>query len=164
MERNSCKSYWKGIPANHIGKSHRDFVRFLYFKDLDDYCSAKINDPENIAVYRVGRVLFGLSSFPFLLSGTLIQHEHYYASLDPEFVLHFIKSLHVDDLISGADSLQEVERFYLTCKERLATTNFNLSKFSSNPGSLIYHINNVTNENIRLNFSDLEYKTRYVRA
>ena len=25
--------------------SHRDFVRFLYFKDLDDLCSAKIKDP-----------------------------------------------------------------------------------------------------------------------
>ena len=112
-------------------ESHRDFVRFLYFKDLDDLCSAKIKDPENIAIYRVSRVLFGLSSSPFLLSGTLIHHAHNYASFHPEFILHFIKSLHVDDLISGADSLQEVERFYLTCKERLATANFNLGKFVS---------------------------------
>ena len=88
-----------------LDESHRDFVRFLYFKDLDDLCSAKIKDPENIAIYRVSRVLFGLSSSPFLLSGTLIHHAHNYASFDPEFALHFIKSLHVDDLISGADSL-----------------------------------------------------------
>ena len=54
-----------------LDESHRDFVRFLYFKDLDDLCSAKIKDPENIAIYRVSRVLFGLSSSPFLLSGTL---------------------------------------------------------------------------------------------
>ena len=82
-----------------------------------------------------------------MLSGTLTHHAHNYASFDTEFVLHFIKSLHVDDLISGADSLQEVERFYLTCKERLATANFNLGKFVSNSDSLNYCINNVTHEN-----------------
>ena len=112
-----------------LDEPHLDFVRFLYFKDLDALCSAKIKDPENIAKCRVSRVLIGLSSSLFWLSGTLIHHAHNYASFDPEFALHFIKSLHVDDLISGADSLQEVERFYLKCKKRLATTNFNLRKF-----------------------------------
>ena len=102
-----------------LDESHRDFVRFLYFKDLDDLCSAKIKDSENIAIYRVSRVLFGLSSSPFLLSGTFIHHVHNCASFDPEFVLHFIKPLQVDDLISGANSLQEVESFYLKSKERL---------------------------------------------
>ena len=86
-----------------LDESHRDFVRFLYCKDLDDLCSAKIKDPENTAIYRVSRVLFGLSSCPFLLSGTIIYHAHNYTSFDPEFVLHFIKPLRVDDLISGAD-------------------------------------------------------------
>ena len=61
--------------------------------------------------------------------------------------MHFIKSLHVDNLISGADSLQEVERFYLKCKERLATANLNLRNFVSNSGGLNYRINNVTHEN-----------------
>ena len=64
----------------------------------------------------------------------------------PEFILHFIKSLHVHHLISGADSLQEVESFYLKYKERLATANCNLRKFVSNSGSLNYHINNVAHE------------------
>ena len=130
-----------------LDESHRDFFRFLYFKDLGDLCSAKIKDPENIAVYCVGRVLFGLSSSLFLLSGTLIPHARNYASFDPEFILHFIESLHVDDLISGLDLLQEVEKFYLTCKERLATAKFHLRKFISNSGSLNYRINNVTNKN-----------------
>ena len=82
-----------------------------------------------------------------MLSGTLIHHAHNYALFDPGFVLHFIKSLHVDNLISGADSLQEVERFYLKCKERLATANLNLRNFVSNSGGLNYRINNVTHEN-----------------
>ena len=65
-----------------LDESHRDFVRFLYFKDLEDLCSAKIKDPENIANYRVSRVLFGSSSSPFLLSGTPIYHTHNHASCD----------------------------------------------------------------------------------
>ena len=84
-------------------------------------------------------VFFGLSSCPFLHYGTLIHHTHSYFSFDLDFVLHFIELLYVDDLIlyvddliSGADSLQEVKRFYLICKESLATANFNLRKFISN--------------------------------
>ena len=126
----------KPLQDGHLSKVDKNFcpvsVHFrevpLYFKNLDDLCSAKIKDPENMAVYRVGHVLFGLSSSLFLLSSTLIHHAHNCALLNPEFVLHFIKPLHVDDLISGADSLQEVERFYLKCKECLATANFNLRK------------------------------------
>ena len=77
-------------------------------------------------------MLFGLSSSPFLHYGTPIHHTHSYFSFDLEFVLHFIELLYVDDLISGADSLQEVKRFYLICKESLATANFNFRKFISN--------------------------------
>ena len=81
-----------------LDESHSDFVRFLHLKELDDLCTAKINDPENIAVYRIGRVLLGyLSSSPLLLSGTIIHHAHSYASFYPESDLHFIKSSHVDD-------------------------------------------------------------------
>ena len=69
---------------------------------------------------------------PVLHYGTLIHHTHSYISFDLDFVLHFIELLYVVDLISGADSLQEVKRFYLICKESLATANFNLRKFISN--------------------------------
>ena len=44
-------------------------------------------------VYCIKRVLFGLSSSSFLLCSGLTHHAHNY-----EFVLQFIKSLHVDDL------------------------------------------------------------------
>ena len=104
-------------------ESHRGFARFLYFKDLDDLCTAKIDDPENIPVDGVGLILFGLSSSPFLLSGAPIHEAHNYALFDPEFVLH-MKFLRIDDLIPSADSLQEVEKLHLTCKEHLATANF----------------------------------------
>ena len=100
-----------------------------------------------------------------MLSGTLIHHTHNYASLDPEFALHFIKSWQVDDLISGADSLQDFERFYLTWEERLATTNLNLRKFSLNSGSLKKNNSTKILEcmcNIKHDTLYVQYKTRYV--
>ena len=57
-----------------LDEPHLDFVRFLYFKDLDGLCSTKIKDPEDIAKCRLSGVLIGLSSFLFWLSGTLIHH------------------------------------------------------------------------------------------
>ena len=112
-----------------------DFVRLLYFKDLDDLGIVKINAPENVAIYHVGCVLFALSSSMFLLSDSLIYHTYNYVSFDPEFTLHSIKSLHVHDLISDTDSLQKIERFQLTCNERLAAASFNLQKFISTSGN-----------------------------
>ena len=147
LKRHSYKSCWM---------SHTVILSDFYIsRILGDLWSAKIKDPKNIDVYRVSLVLFGLLSTPFLLSGTVIHHAHNYASLDPKFVLHFIKSLHVDDLISGADSLLEVQNFFVKCKERLATASFSLRKFISNSGSLNYRINMLHMKIIRLKFSDL---------
>ena len=59
-----------------------------------------------IIVCYIKRVLFGLSSSSFLLSSGLTHRVHNYES-----VLQFIKSLHVDDLVSTDNSLKEVEDY-----------------------------------------------------
>ena len=59
-----------------------------------------------IIVYYIKRVLFGLSSSSFLLSSGLTHRVHNYES-----VLQFIKSLHVDDLVSTDNLLKEVEDY-----------------------------------------------------
>ncbi|XP_065662784.1 uncharacterized protein LOC136085410 [Hydra vulgaris] len=50
-----------------------DYVRFLWFKDLNDINTSNIYTKEIIS-YRLCRVLFGVTSSPFLLSATLIKH------------------------------------------------------------------------------------------
>ena len=59
-----------------------------------------------IIVCYIKRVLFGLSSSSFLLSSGLTHRVHNYES-----VLQFIKSLHVDDLVSTDNLLKEVEDY-----------------------------------------------------
>ena len=54
---------------------------------------------------RFTRVLFGLAPSPFLLNGVLQQHLSNKEELYPETVSEVRKSLYVDDLISGADTI-----------------------------------------------------------
>lgn len=50
------------------------------------------------------RYLFGLSHFPFL-TAKLQKHLNQYNAIDPEFVKKVLQLLHVNDLISCADTL-----------------------------------------------------------
>ena len=80
-----------------LDPEHRDFVRFLWFEDPVniDY---KNFDNNKLVEYRLTRVLFGVTSSPFLLSATLIKHINSFLQIDPEFVRKILDSLHVDDL------------------------------------------------------------------
>ena len=86
-------------------------------------------------------MLFGVTSSSFLLTATLITHAEKYRLADPVFVENLLRSLHVDDLISGANSLSEVLGFFLKCKQRLAEASFNLRKFESNSQQLELAVN-----------------------
>ena len=122
-----------------LDERHRDVVRFIWFRDLENLTVDNINNAE-LAIYRICRVLFGVTSSPFLLTGTLVEHANMY-NHDPQFVEKFLKSLHVDDLNSGGESKEEVLKFYTKCKERLAKASFNLRKFESNSSELEKFIN-----------------------
>ena len=58
-------------------------------------------------------VVFGLCSSPFLLGGTLQHHIKCYQPDDPTFVEKLLKSLYVDDLISGSNSVKEAFELFL---------------------------------------------------
>ena len=51
-----------------------------------------------IVVLRFTRVVFGVSSSPFLLNATVKHHIERYKEADPEFVEKFLRSIYVDDL------------------------------------------------------------------
>ena len=85
---------------------------------------------------RFCRVLFGVTSSPFLLFATIIHYMSKYSTVDKEFVDKFLSSLHVDDLSTGAKNVDEAFDYFCNCKDRLEEVSFNLIKFRSNSAEL----------------------------
>ena len=67
----------------------------------------KNKDPSQIEVLRFTRTFFGLIQSLFLLGGTLKQHLDSLRAKYPEEVEEIMKSLYVDDVISGTDTVDQ---------------------------------------------------------
>ena len=87
----------KAFLQIELNEKQRDLVRMLWFKDKDNIDFEHFDNNE-LVEYRLCRVLFGVTSSPFLLTATVIYHMHKYIDLDSVFVNQFLNSLHVDDL------------------------------------------------------------------
>lgn len=53
---------------------------------------------------KLEKVVFGVSSSPFLLNATVKHHIERYEEEDPDFVETFLRSIYVDDLSTGGDT------------------------------------------------------------
>ena len=69
----------KAFLMVQVANADRDVLRFLW---IDDPSS---EDP-NIVLKRFNRVVFGVTSSPFLLNGTVRNHVSNYEAEDPQFV------------------------------------------------------------------------------
>ena len=61
-------------------RNNRDFLRFLWYENVNLESDAKL------IVYRFLRVVFGVTSSPFLLNGTIRHHLSKYLSCDQQFI------------------------------------------------------------------------------
>ena len=117
-----------------ITPEHRDFIRFLWFKDTKNIDFENF-DKNELVEYRFTRVLFGLNASPFLLQATLKKHVSE-SDNELKFKEKLMNSLHIDDMTAGANTLDEAKDFYLNCKETLNKGGFNLRKFKANSSEL----------------------------
>ncbi|XP_044183283.1 uncharacterized protein LOC122963962 [Acropora millepora] len=124
----------KAFLMVQVAKADRDFLRFLWINDPTS------EDP-NIVVKRFNRVVFGVTSSPFLLNGTVRHHVSNYKVEDPQFVNDFLSSLYVDDFNGGKDSVHEAFQLYSKAKSRMKEGGFNLRKWISNSEKLMQWIN-----------------------
>ena len=90
-------------------------MRFLWFENINDIDFENFENNQ-LLEYRLCRVLFGVTSSSFLLSATLRKHILKYILKRPEFIEKLLESLHVDDLISGANTIKEVYDFMIFMK------------------------------------------------
>ena len=84
-----------------IDERDRDVLQFLWFDDV-----AK-PQPE-VQTQKFTRVVFGISSSPFLLNATIRHH----MSTHPELVKRISESIYVDNVMSGAEPKEEAFTVY----------------------------------------------------
>ena len=83
-----------------IFAEHQKFLRFLW---------VDTNDPslERTIVFQFLRVVFGITSSPFLLNGTIRHQFLKYEPAYPKFVEKFLEDLYVDDATSEPNIVTE---------------------------------------------------------
>ena len=116
-----------------INERDRDSLRFLWVADPRA-------DVSEMITLRFTRVVFGVSSSPFLLNATINHHINTYCESDPCFVNKFLSSIYVDDVVTGATDVESAYTFYLKSKLRLADAGFKLRKFVTNSTELYQRI------------------------
>jgi len=103
----------------------RDVLRFLWVDDV-------LKNAPTVQTYRFTRVVFGVSSSPFLLNATIKHHIERYSETCPQFVQLFLRSVYVDDVSFGASDDDSAFELYVKSKAILREGGFNLRKFVTN--------------------------------
>ena len=96
----------------------------------------RANPLADVEVLRFTRVLFGWVSSPFLLGGVLEAHLDHWKSKAPEAVDALKKSLYVDDIISGGNTVHEAKQRKSEATDILGDATFSLHKWASNVDEL----------------------------
>ena len=106
-----------------ISKENRYFLRFLWFENFNSESDAKS------IVYRFLRVLFGVTSSPFLLHGTIRHHLSKYLSYGQQFVEKLLEDLYIEDVTSGTKTIEQGKEFYEKAKLIWSEAGFDLRKW-----------------------------------
>jgi hypothetical protein len=117
-----------------VDDKDRDVLRFIWVDDVNK------EDPK-LQTYRFTRVVFGVSSSPFLLNATLKFHLESFMESHSSVVERLLRSTYVDDIVSGANSEEEAFEFFTQAKELFRLGSFNLRKFLTNSQELQQRIN-----------------------
>ena len=125
-----------------IHPSDRDVLRFLWYEDA-------MSETPEVICYRFCRVVFGVSSSPFLLNAPLVQHIEDYLEDYYEVCTKLLNSLYAVDMDSGGHSVNEVLELYQTSKQIMAKGGFNLHKWLSNSKEVMMRIHELEGQSLK---------------
>ena len=126
----------KAFLQVRVKEKDRDALRFHW----------QPGEHSELETLRFARVMFGLTSSPFLLGGVIEQHLDNWESRMPEAVAELRKSLYVDDLLSGGVTVGEAQEVKQQAVEIFEDATFTLHKWHSNEAELEDHPDLSTSE------------------
>ncbi|GFX86109.1 uncharacterized protein TNCV_2341781 [Trichonephila clavipes] len=100
-----------------LQEKDRPFLRFLWWEN---------GDKEKTKIYQHKRVVFGITSSPFLLGVTLEYHLKQVSRHLQLTAQKLLESFYVDNCLTSVDNAEDIERFMLESKEILSLAKFNL--------------------------------------
>ena len=136
-----CADIEKVFLQIRIKENERESLKFNWVEDLTN---------NTIQILRFTRLVFGLNQSPFILEGTLKTHFERYESMYLELIRKIRDDMYVDDLVTGGESLQEVEKIKSDSIELFEKGGFKLHKWHSNETNL--ETNDLNSEK-ELNFA-----------
>ena len=80
--------------------------------------------------------MFGVTASPFLLNATVRHHLELYSEAHRELVSRVLRSIYVDDIVTGSHSEEQAYKLYTGAKSLLKMGAFNLRKLLTNSRSL----------------------------
>ena len=122
-----CGDLKQAFLQIRIREEDRDALRFHWINN---------KDPAQIEVLRFTRALFGLVQSPFLLGATIEEHLSSSEGNHPAEVAEIRRSLYVDDVISGASTVEEAQHLKNVAVSVFGEANFELHKWHSNAAEL----------------------------
>lgn len=109
-----------------VAPVHRKYQKILW----------RFNPNEPVGVYEISRVIYGQAAAPFLAVRAMQQCAHDHAIMFPIGAKAVPNSFHVDDVLTGADTIQEAKRLKEEMTNLLNRGSFELAKWCSNSNKL----------------------------
>ncbi|XP_061724716.1 uncharacterized protein LOC133530711 [Cydia pomonella] len=112
-----------------LQEDDRDVTRFLWLKD-----TTKEVTEDNLLYLRFCRVPFGVVASPFLLTATI---RHYISQSNKALLKQVADKCYVDNLVTGADTLQEAKQIYDQARTVFEQLSMNMRDWISNNQSFM---------------------------
>uniref|UniRef100_A0A1X7T955 Reverse transcriptase domain-containing protein n=1 Tax=Amphimedon queenslandica TaxID=400682 RepID=A0A1X7T955_AMPQE len=112
-----------------IAEKDRNALHFLWVKN-------PLEESSYYTVLSFTRVVFEVSSSPFLLNATVHYHLTFNLELQKASLRKLLRSFYVDDVITGANTAKEAFSLSTESKELMRKGGFNLCKFNANDPAL----------------------------
>ena len=132
------RTYQVAITSD-ISKMYREVLLSPQDQQLHRFLW-RANPDDPILDYCMERVTFGVAASPYLAVKTLQQTAQDHASDYPVASYHVFSSFYVDDLLCGADTVEQAIELFEDLREVLSKGSFHLRKWRSSAPQVLQHI------------------------